>query len=267
MGFIREKYSNNQGGLTVVFMGDTNTPDYFAGNNIDDALTYFDMYVKNNQMFLRTEEELALKEVGITSRAEAEELRETLDTIVSSYTDDQALASKILFPNWTANVSYQVGDKVRYYGRLYKVLQAHTSQENWTPSSAASLYAPILTNEDDPDTPLPWVQPTSTNPYLTGDKVIYNGAVYQSLIDNNVWAPDDYPAGWQLISSPEPEPEPESEPTQEPEQTIPEWQQPSSGNAYMIGDKVSYNGFVYMSTIDNNVWSPEAYPAGWSLVE
>ena len=50
------------------------------------------------------------------------------------------------------------------------------------------------------------------------------------------------------------------------ENIIPEWEQPDSTNAYMTGDKVTYNGKTYMSTIDNNIWSPVDYPAGWSEV-
>lgn len=51
-----------------------------------------------------------------------------------------------------------------------------------------------------PSQPAPWVQPGSTNPYGRGDKVTYGGAVYESLIDGNVWSPDAYPAGWKKVS-------------------------------------------------------------------
>lgn len=47
---------------------------------------------------------------------------------------------------------------------------------------------------------------------------------------------------------------------------IPDWEQPDSTNAYMTGDKVKYNDKVYESVIDNNVWSPDAYPQGWKEV-
>jgi hypothetical protein len=50
-------------------------------------------------------------------------------------------------------------------------------------------------------------------------------------------------------------------------ETIPDWVQPDSTNAYMIGDKVKYEGVIYVSLIDNNIWSPVAYPAGWQVVE
>lgn len=59
-------------------------------------------------------------------------------------------------------------------------------------------------------------------------------------------------------SMPEPTPEPE------PSEDVPDWVQPTGAHdAYQKGDKVRYNGDVYESLIDGNVWSPDAYPAGW----
>ena len=59
-------------------------------------------------------------------------------------------------------------------------------------------------------------------------------------------------------SMPEPTPEPE------PSEDVPDWVQPTGAHdAYQKGDKVRYNGNVYESLIDGNVWSPDAYPAGW----
>lgn len=72
----------------------------------------------------------------------------------------------------------------------------HTSQEGWTPTSVPSLFAKVLTSEGEI---LEWEQPSSTNPYMKGDKVKYNGKIYESVIDNNVWSPDGYPAGWKLV--------------------------------------------------------------------
>lgn len=257
MGFIREKYSNNLGGLTVIFMGDQNTDTYFAGDSVQEALNYFDMYLKDNQIFVKTDEELALVEVGIKSIEEASELRQELNEIISTMTDEEAVERAILFSNWVSGKTYSVGERIRYGGRIFKVLQAHTSQDDWTPSRAPSLFAEVLTSED--REPQEWVQPSSTNPYLTGDKVIYNGLIYESLVDNNIWSPVDYPSGWQLISEPTSD-EPE-------ENTIPEWQEPSSTNPYSIGDRVIYDGLIYESLINNNIWSPIAYPAGWQLIE
>lgn len=256
MGFVQEKYSNNQGGLTVCFIDSPNTESYFSGDSAQEALEYFNMYVKDGQIYVKTNEELALSETGISTIEEAEQLRQELNEIISEMTDEEAVERPILFPNWKSGKEYTVNTRIRYGGRIFKVLQNHTSQDDWTPSRAPSLFAEILTSED--GEPQEWQQPSSTNPYLTGDKVIYNGKVYKSLIDNNTWAPDAYPAGWELVESSTDEQESE-------EPTIPEWQQPDSTNPYQTGDKVTYNGHTYESTVDNNVWAPDVY--GWSLIE
>ena len=259
MGFIMEKYLNHNAGLTVSFQGDTNRENYFSGDSVQSALEYFNLYIKNNQIYCRTDEELALSEAGISTITEAEQLRQELNEIISEMTDEEAVERPILFPNWKSGKQYTVNERVRYGGRIFKVLQNHTSQDDWTPSRAPSLFTEILTSED--GEPQEWQQPSSTNPYLTGDKVIYNGLIYESLIDNNIWRPDLYPQGWKLISEPE-----SDEPTPE-EPTIPDWQQPDATNAYHTGDKVNYNGSIYESLIDGNVWSPADYPAGWKLID
>jgi len=208
MGFILERYTNNLGGLRVAFLENySNVDNYFNGDSVQDAIEHFNMYFKDNQLYIRTDQELSLSEIGISSIAEAEQLREELDEITGSMTDEEALERPVFFPIWKVGVNYTVGTRIRYGGRIFKVLQAHTSQEDWTPSRAPSLFAEVLTSETEPTE---WRQPSSTNPYLTGDKVIYNGQIYESLIDNNVWVPDMYPQGWQLIETEE------ETPTEEP---------------------------------------------------
>ena len=79
--------------------------------------------------------------------------------------------------------------------QLYQVLQNHTSAEQWTPDTATSLYKKIgVTDDGYPE----WVQPLgATDAYNTGDIVSYNGKLYRSTIDGNVWSPDAYPTGWE----------------------------------------------------------------------
>lgn len=125
-------------------------------------------------------------------------LRTMIEELTVNLDDEEAISSAELFPNWKVDTQYVIGDRVRYGSILYKVLQAHTSQADWTPDVAVSLFARVLI--PDPEIIPVWVQPDSTNPYMTGDKVYYPTAqddVYQSLIDNNVWSPADYPQGWQ----------------------------------------------------------------------
>lgn len=115
-----------------------------------------------------------------------------------SLTDEQALTVSTLFDDWSADsVSYAVDKIVRYNDHIYRCEQAHTSQESWTPDSAASLWSAIDLAGDGVEV---WTQPTGAhNAYNTGDKVHYpnaDGPIYVSKIDGNVWAPDAYPDGW-----------------------------------------------------------------------
>lgn len=129
----------------------------------------------------------------------ARELRRLIEIAVQSLGAEDALDAVSLFPAWNGSaVTYEAGTKVRYNGDLYTVLQNHTSQGNWTPDSAPSLFARVLPGQDGTEID-EWVQPGSTNPYKKGDKVLFGGHVYESLIDGNVWSPVGYPAGWQLI--------------------------------------------------------------------
>ena len=116
-------------------------------------------------------------------------------------TDDaEALEVKMLYKQWDKQIDkpLEVGEYIQYRDALYKVLQAHTAQEAWTPTDAPSLFAKVLTDPTG-ETILDWEQPDSTNPYMIGDKVMFEGKVYQSVIDNNVWSPASYPQGWKEI--------------------------------------------------------------------
>lgn len=197
MGFICERYSDNRAGLMVRFSGDQSSANYYAGDSANDAMEHFNLYLEDGIIYAKTDDEMALETVGVQSTEEAHELREKIDSIINAYTDEQAADNVVLFPKWIVDKQYLVGNRVRHNGKLYKVLQAHTSQADWTPDVAVSLFAEILTGED--DKPKPWEKPDSTNPYMAGDKVIFNDMVYESLIDNNLWSPDEYPAGWRVV--------------------------------------------------------------------
>ena len=121
-------------------------------------------------------------------------LRKVLEMLVSKLSDEEALECISFSPAWNPCISYTAGQRIRYNNALYKVLQAHTSQSDWTPDKAPSLFAKVLMPED--GAPKEWVQPDSTNAYAKGDKVLFEGKTYESLIDNNVWSPAAYPAGW-----------------------------------------------------------------------
>ena len=109
--------------------------------------------------------------------------------------DEQALEASAVYPKWKESVDYIVGDRVLHNDILYKVITTHTSQSDWNPEAAVSLFAKVLipnANE------IPgWEQPDSTNPYMKDDKVSHNDKNWISIVDNNVWEPGVY--GWEEI--------------------------------------------------------------------
>lgn len=97
-------------------------------------------------------------------------------------------------PDWTPWIVVKVDEVYFYNGNLYKVIQAHTTQPDWTPDITPALWKRFYEISAGPQ---PWVQPTGAHDaYNTGDRVTYNGHLWESLIDANVWSPTVYPAGW-----------------------------------------------------------------------
>ena len=111
--------------------------------------------------------------------------------------DNTALRMVEFYPEWTTDTDYAAGFMVQHNGTLYKCLTAHTSQADWTPEAAPSLWAKVLIPDK---TVIPaWEQPDSTNPYSKGDKVTHNGKTWTSMVDNNVWEPGVF--GWTQTES------------------------------------------------------------------
>lgn len=130
----------------------------------------------------------------------AEQLRKALQMFAASLTDEQAMEVVAVYDPWQTGKTYAVGDFLTYGvngvgdPQLYKVVQEHTSQADWTPDETPALYDAI--GLDDRGYPV-WSQPTGAHDaYNKGDIVNYNDVLYESLIDGNVYAPDAYPAGW-----------------------------------------------------------------------
>lgn len=121
-----------------------------------------------------------------------------IQTAIAYLPDEEAETVTALFPDWEDGKAYAVGDRVKYDGLLYRCVQAHTSQSDWTPDVSVSLFKAIGIADD--DIPI-WSQPVGTeDAYMKGDKVHYpdaEGDVYESLIDGNVWSPEAYPQGWE----------------------------------------------------------------------
>lgn len=130
------------------------------------------------------------------TRNEAKAFIEAFVKLRNLATDEMSLEVPNLYPEWKGwGTAYKTGQRVLHEGVLYKVLQDHVSQTEWTPTDAPSLFAKVLIPTDE----IPaWEQPDSTNAYMIGDKVTYEGKTYVSIMDNNVWKPTEY--GWEVIS-------------------------------------------------------------------
>ena len=132
------------------------------------------------------------------SREKARALRALIEKAAVSLPDEDALEAVELFPLWKPATEYAVDIRIRFEGKLYKCVQAHTSQEDWTPDITPALWVDVA----EPGTIPVWRQPTGAHDaYMKDDLVHYpeiDDPVYISLIDNNVYAPDQY--GWEEVT-------------------------------------------------------------------
>lgn len=132
--------------------------------------------------------------------AKGEQLKQELqERVILNYaSDEDAYTMRYLYPEWSGeSVSYKKNDRFMYHDKFYKVLQKHTSQADWTPDTASSLYVEI----SDPAEEWPeFKQPTGAHDaYAKDAKVTFEGKHYKSLIDANVYSPTAYPQGWELV--------------------------------------------------------------------
>ena len=131
------------------------------------------------------------------TKEKARELRRIIELAAINLSDENALNAIELYSKWKENTTYSTDERIRYKEKLYRCVQAHTSQTQWTPDQTPALWTEVSLPGEIPV----WKQPTGAqDAYMTGDKVYYptkNDAIYESTIDNNVWAPDVY--GWILI--------------------------------------------------------------------
>ena len=134
----------------------------------------------------------------------AEQFRRAVQMFAAGLSEEQALEVATMYPEWEAGRSYAVGDILQHGTnsvgdpQLYKVVQAHTSQADWTPEATPALYDAF--GLDESGYPL-WSQPTGAHDaYNTGDIVDYNGTLYKSLINGNTWSPEAYPQGWEVYT-------------------------------------------------------------------
>ena len=130
-------------------------------------------------------------------REHAYKLRDMMHKAAVSLPDDDALEAVELFAAWRTDTAYALDDRIRYGEKLYKCVQAHTSQADWTPDATPALWTEVAKPGEIPV----WRQPTGAqDAYMTGDKVWYpenDTDIYISTVDNNVWQPGVY--GWEKM--------------------------------------------------------------------
>lgn len=131
-----------------------------------------------------------------------EQFRKAVQMFAASLDAEQAMEIATIYEPWKSGKAYTVG-KYLTYGenatgdpQLYKVVQAHTSQADWLPADTPALYEPIGLNSA--GYPV-WSRPSGAHDaYNSGDIVDYNGTLYKSLIDGNIYSPEEYAAGWEV---------------------------------------------------------------------
>ena len=200
-------------------------------------------------------------------------MRALIEESVASLDDETAVTVPSLFTPWKPGEAVNVGDRRYYAPRLYKAVQAHTTQADWTPDITPALWAVVgdpgqAGTIDDPITAargmeyeygLYYFDPEDGKTYLcerTGEAE--GGKIILQYLPHELIG--------QYFSAAE---RGETEEPAEPDtgDTYPEWVQPTGAHdAYNTGDIVNYNGTLYKSVIDGNVWAPDAYPQAWEAV-
>ena len=129
--------------------------------------------------------------MGIRRQFESDD--RTIKDLVTYLPDDAALERTTLFPEWESGTEYVTDYRVQYNGLLYRCVQAHTAQSNWTPDNTPALWARVSVDEY-PE----WIQPTGAqDAYKAGDKVTHADKRWISTINNNTWEPGIY--GWEEV--------------------------------------------------------------------
>jgi hypothetical protein len=134
----------------------------------------------------------------MTPQEKARQIRPLIVKASASLSDEDALEAVELFDRWVMDRLYTAGERISYGGKLYRVVQTHTSQADWLPDITPALYTEVAKPGEIPV----WRQPSGAqDAYAKGERVWYpakDTTVYVSLVDNNVWEPGVY--GWEVVS-------------------------------------------------------------------
>lgn len=123
-------------------------------------------------------------------RKDAWAYRRSIEAAAALQSDEQALENIYLYPSWKEDLSVKVDERYRYGETLYKCVQAHTTQADWTPDATPALWV-VVSLDEWPE----WVQPTgASDAYAKDAKVSHNDKHWTSDVSGNVWEPGVY--GW-----------------------------------------------------------------------
>ena len=126
---------------------------------------------------------------------EAREIRKAIDTFAENQTDETLIDNKAAFSLWRAGIAAEKDKIYRFGDDLYRCIQPHTTQDDWTPDKTPALFVKISL-EEYPQ----WRQPTGAHDaYNKGDKVSDEGKHWISEIDGNVWKPGTVVGAWSEI--------------------------------------------------------------------
>lgn len=176
MGFLKEKYSDRRVRLVSAF--NVNDEDFFEIDSLAAAIEHFKLVLVGNELYeTLNDEETKNKKMAVESQ-------KTLNSSnkITEYAQ--------YFSSWKEESAYYAGEKILYNGDIYEILEDHISSQETRPNHNKK-YRKFSVATD-------WSQPDISGGYKKGDR-IYNSEEDESLKEKNLWSPDDYPAGWQLV--------------------------------------------------------------------
>ena len=191
------QYAIDEGYKDLIYP--TLLPTQMLGNPIEleDHITF--------EVIAKSVEQIIAEKLSEARMAQEEAIKEfqlkEIQEKVQEFDDDKSLEHQPLYPFWEPDIEVQVNKKYQHFNSenelvLYKVIQAHTTQENYKPKDTPALFVRVGYDGEILD----WVRPTGAHDaYMKGDKVKFNGKTYESLIDNNVYSPTKYARGWKEL--------------------------------------------------------------------
>lgn len=127
---------------------------------------------------------------------QAQAKKAAIDTAGNMLTDEQAIEVIDLYDEWAVNKQVYAGNRIQFEGELYKVLQDHTTQADWTPDVTPALYVKVGYGYREIKENM-----MATEAFAKGEIGWYKTKdnLYESLFDGNAYTPDSYPNGWQKV--------------------------------------------------------------------